>query len=91
MGLTVHDKGAKHFEHTKLRCRSYTEYPVFRIPQKATNLQYVSDTLLFDLEQDPAQQHPVENSEKQEKMKGLLRQALREEGAPAEQFVRLGL
>lgn len=78
-------------EITAGRFLSYTEYPVFRIPQKATNLQYVSDTLLFDLEQDPAQQHPVENSEKQEKMKGLLRQALREEGAPAEQFVRLGL
>jgi arylsulfatase A-like enzyme len=48
-------------------------------------------TLLFDLEQDPGQEHPVVDDEQELRMLGLLVDALRDSDAPASQYARLGV
>ena len=48
-------------------------------------------TLLFDLQQDPAQEHPLHDPAVEARMTGLLRDLMRRNDAPAEQFERLGL
>lgn len=48
-------------------------------------------TLLFDLEEDPAQEHPVIDDALERKMIGLLVDVMRESDAPMSQFDRLGV
>lgn len=48
-------------------------------------------TMLFDLENDPAQEHPIEDPEIEERMVAHLTRLMRENDAPVEQFERLGL
>jgi len=48
-------------------------------------------TLLFDLQTDPGQQHPINDPVAEKRMIGLLLQGMKECEAPAEQYVRLGL
>ncbi len=48
-------------------------------------------TLLFDLDQDPAQQHPLNNPEQEKRLVSALRQELHNADAPHEQWQRLGL
>jgi hypothetical protein len=48
-------------------------------------------TLLFDLESDPGQLCPIKDKETEERMKGLIVKLMRENDAPEEQYVRLGL
>jgi arylsulfatase A-like enzyme len=48
-------------------------------------------TLLFDLENDPEQNHPVINDEVELRMLGLLVDLMRGNDAPQSQFERLGL
>ncbi|QPZ38381.1 sulfatase [Paramicrobacterium chengjingii] len=52
---------------------------------------YTFGTLLFDLESDPAQEHPLDDPDQELRMLRLLAQLMRENDAPASQFERLGL
>ncbi|HEY8463247.1 MAG TPA: sulfatase [Bacillota bacterium] len=52
---------------------------------------YNFGTLLFDLETDPLQQHPIKNPEVEAKMIALLLKLMKESDAPLEQYERLGL
>ena len=51
----------------------------------------VLQTLLFDLENDPKQEHPIHDRAVEERMIAHLVRLMRENDAPPEQFVRLGL
>jgi arylsulfatase A-like enzyme len=48
-------------------------------------------TLLFDLESDPQQERPLLDDDQELRMMGLLVRLMRDNDAPASQFVRLGL
>jgi len=52
---------------------------------------YAFGTLLFDLEADPGQEHPIVDDEIELRMLRLLVRLLRDNDAPASQFERLGL
>lgn len=52
---------------------------------------YAFGTLLFDLENDPGQLHPLVDDELELRMAQLLVEALRASDAPASQYERLGL
>lgn len=56
-------------------------------------LKYKHDfvTMLFDLESDPGQLHPIENTLIEEKMKGYIVELMKDNDAPIDQFVRLDL
>ncbi len=69
----------------------YTDMPVFRLPVHGPTTAHVRETLLFDRETDPAQEHNLAGSEAEPRMIALLKRALRESDAPPEQLARLGL
>ena len=48
-------------------------------------------TLLFDLEKDPAQEHPFRDEALEARLCGQMAELMRANDAPAEQFERLGL
>jgi len=48
-------------------------------------------TLLFDLQNDPKQEHPIDDPEIEARMIRLLVDLMKANNAPAEQFARLGL
>lgn len=48
-------------------------------------------TMLFDTENDPAQNHPISNPEVERQMTEHMVRLMKENDAPAEQFERLGL
>ena len=48
-------------------------------------------TMLFDLDADPRQEHPIENPEIEQNMIAHLVRLMRENDAPPDQFERLGL
>jgi hypothetical protein len=48
-------------------------------------------TILFDLDADPRQEHPIQNAEIEQIMIAHLVRLMRENDAPPEQFERLGL
>ncbi|MCW4458801.1 sulfatase [Microbacterium sp. MPKO10] len=52
---------------------------------------YIFGTLLFDLQDDPAQEHPLDDPDEELRMLRLLARLLRENDAPASQFERLGV
>lgn len=66
-----------------------------RVLKTPAHISYVSSvnfgTKLFDLKIDPRQAHPIDDAVLEAKMAALLVQELHQAGAPAEQFVRLGL
>lgn len=49
------------------------------------------ETMLFDLETDPSQSTPIENTEVEERMIRLMLQLMEKNDAPSEQYERLGL
>ncbi len=49
------------------------------------------ETVLYDLEADPDQEHPIDDPAVVARMKDLLIQLMQENAAPPEQFERLGL
>ena len=53
--------------------------------------QHEYGTLLFDLEQDPRQEAPLDDAVLEQRMQGLLREQLEACEAPPEQYERLGL
>lgn len=74
----------------------YTRYPVYRIPVHNEtdcmgDLSFIKDSCLFDLEQDYAQEHPIEDEELEAAMCRKLAAGMKEAQAPLEQYERLGL
>lgn len=49
------------------------------------------ESLLFDVENDPKQLHPLKNPGLEQKMRLALRKAMEDHDAPVEQYERLGL
>ena len=81
---------------------SYTDYPVFRFPNRimcfgndSQNFReryaVVGTNLLFDLESDPAQEHPLHDPELEAEMCRKLAKAMALFDSPPEQYIRLGL
>lgn len=80
----------------------WTKYPVYRIPGNITVLSdfshrfatrddIVSTHMLFDLWEDPGQEHPVEDACIEAAMCRKLARAMKRHDSPEEQFIRLGL
>lgn len=69
----------------------YTESPVWRYPAKSYTRH--AEPLLFDVQQDPAQEHNLagQNSPEEPRMRALLVEALQQLQAPDEQYRRLNL
>ncbi|WNM31926.1 sulfatase [Streptomyces sp. Li-HN-5-11] len=65
--------------------------PVLRAPASAMISPYAFGTLLFDLANDPGQQHPLIDDDLELRMATLLVDAMRTADAPPEQYTRLGL
>ncbi len=65
--------------------------PVLRLPGTAYTDPYAFGTMLFDLEQDPLQEHPVIDDDLELRMATLMRDLMIESDAPPEQFERIGL
>jgi arylsulfatase A-like enzyme len=66
----------------KIACDPPAEY-------SKTALEY--GTMLFDLETDPKQEHPIQDAEVEQRMIKLMMRLMKENDAPPEQFERLGL
>jgi len=63
-----------------------------KIPARQPGIDaYDFGTMLFDIENDPSQEAPIQNTEIQHKMKNLMVTLMKENDAPKEQFERLGL
>ncbi len=75
---------AEPFSFTK-GCRT------MRIASRANAGMHRFGNLLFDLENDPAQEHPLHSLEIEARMVALLTQLMEASDAPPEQFTRLGL
>ena len=65
--------------------------PVLKVPAISYVNAYWYGDLLFDLKQDPMQEHPFSNLETTVRMLNLLCEVMRRNGAPEEQYERLGL
>lgn len=89
-------------DHISFAKLPWTNFPVYKIPANQVHWnndslrfdrinQYAGKSRLYDLNTDYTQEHPVEDSELEEKYARLLRQAMEEHDAPEEQFERLGL
>ncbi|MCW6666256.1 sulfatase [Aerococcaceae bacterium NML190938] len=76
-----------------------TDFPVYKVPiEKAAILdglpdmsEFTKDSLLFDIENDPLQQHPIQDEVLERKMCDLLMKELARHEAPEEQLDRLSL
>ncbi|MEL5955691.1 sulfatase [Streptomyces sp. CLV115] len=67
------------------------EVPLLKVPGHTMSNPYAFGTLLFDLETDPGQQHPLVDDDLELRMAGLLTEQLRLADAPPGQYERLGL
>lgn len=65
--------------------------PVMRTEGRTWGDAHAFGTLLFDLEQDPRQERPLQDAAVEARMTEHLVRLMRETDAPPEQFVRLGL
>lgn len=64
---------------------------VMRIPSRAGSGQLSVGDLLFDLQADPGQLHPLQDPSMEARMAALMTRLMKESDAPAEQYERLGL
>ena len=62
-----------------------------RVPAQRWPGSHPYETLLFDLETDPAQAHPLADPAVERRMIGYLERLVKANDAPPEQFARLGL
>lgn len=75
--------------------------PPFNFTKRASGITYSGEEkykgvnsfghLLFDLRDDPQQQHPIHDEAIEARMINLLIRLMKENDAPAEQYRRLGL
>lgn len=74
----------------------YTDYPVYKIPATGDrdwwgDICYVRESLLFDLQEDYGQEHPIKDKKLEENMCRKLAAGMEEAQTPREQYERLGL
>ncbi len=62
-----------------------------KIASRPIGYAYRSGTLLFDLHDDPKQERPLYDESVELRMAGLMRDLMRANDAPQEQYTRLGL
>jgi arylsulfatase A-like enzyme len=65
--------------------------PVMKVPSRKQYRAHEFGTLLFDLEQDPNQELPLDNPELEKKMCVRMTALMQASDAPVEQYERLGL
>lgn len=70
--------------------------PLLKIPSAEdktgdTAAKHAMQTMLFDLESDPGQKHPIKDEALERCMTEALRREMAANDAPAEQYERLGL
>lgn len=67
--------------------------PILQIPAPHGRGKHAHEfgNLLFDLQADPAQEHPLDDPELERRMIDLLTQTMKQVDAPLEQYERLGL
>ena len=68
--------------------------PLLRIPSHAGDIlsdPYAGGKLLFDVQTDPCQMEPLEDPALEERLKARIRELMRENDAPKEQYARLEL
>jgi arylsulfatase A-like enzyme len=65
--------------------------PVMKIPGKGWPSREIFQTQLFDLQNDPAQLHPIQDPALEARMIELLVDLMRSNDSPLEQYLRLGL
>ncbi len=84
------------------RFLKWTDYPVFKIPSKDVDFQnpsqsfrrrsrFNAESMLFDIENDYAQEHPIQDAALLERYSALLKELMLRHDTPEEQFIRLGL
>ncbi|MGI6005914.1 MAG: sulfatase [Ruminococcus sp.] len=84
------------------RYLSWTNYPVYRFPADIIMFHNTSqefyqrsifnqNSLLFDLETDYAQEHPIQDEELEKQMIAGLKKCMADHDSPAEQYERLGI
>ncbi|MEG1477122.1 MAG: sulfatase, partial [Oscillospiraceae bacterium] len=64
---------------------------VMKVPATTPFNAYWYGTMLFDLQSDPQQAHPIQNPEVQKRLIKLMRQLMQKNDAPMEQYERLGI
>lgn len=80
----------------------WTKYPVYRIPGNTTVLadfshrftvrdEVVSQNMLFDIQEDPLQEHPIHDEALERNLCEKLVSEMERHDSPEEQFERLGL
>jgi hypothetical protein len=62
-----------------------------KIPGRTWRNPHDFGTLLFDIEQDPKQARPLQDPQIEARMAALLREAMRANEAPEEQYQRMDL
>lgn len=65
--------------------------PLLKVPGKRNSRAHQFGTLLFDLEQDPYQEHPIHDEVIEAQMKRRMVELMQQNDAPLEQYERLGL
>lgn len=95
---SVRPEDYKKIDHVRL---SWTDYPVYRIPAGIVNITSSSggfgprsavnaESMLFDIEKDFAQEHPIHDPALEARCAAALKDAMRRHDAPEEQYERLG-
>ena len=64
---------------------------MLRLPSENRISQAEYPTMLFRMDQDPAQLHPVNDPEQEARMLALMARLMRENDCPPEQFQRMGI
>lgn len=68
------------------------ECPLMKIPARhSERSKNRFGTLLFDLKNDPGQEHPIQNCKIEQMMKSHILRLMKENAAPEEQYERMGL
>ncbi|MGG1518647.1 sulfatase [Paenibacillus oryzisoli] len=62
-----------------------------KIPSAGSGFAHSFGTLLFDVQEDPLQQRPLDDPEIESQMIGHMKRLMADSEAPEEQYVRLGL
>ncbi|RTE05426.1 sulfatase [Paenibacillus whitsoniae] len=62
-----------------------------KIPSAGSGSAHSYGTLLFDVQEDPLQQRPMDDPEIESRMIGHMKRLMKDSEAPEEQYVRLGL
>jgi arylsulfatase A-like enzyme len=65
--------------------------PVMKIPARGSSAPHSFGTMLFDLQADPKQVHPIQNAAVEQSMIAHMVRLMQQNDAPVEQYRRVGL